>query len=187
MGVESLLTNNLKKMKKEYNNSFSPAIAQTKGFDRNASMLAQKEFDRKANLARNTRHYCRNMNNRNEKLEYLKFFLKNIGTENVIMVSTSSHIPLSENRAVTLMGKFDGELNYVAVAEKAGKYHLHYIVQGESSAKYMERALRRLRAFKSKYAVHLLYGDRAVAEINYILKSKHNNLTHIDYYFKTLK
>ena len=100
------------------------------------------------------------------------------------MVSASSLIPLSENRAVTLMGKFDGEYNYVAVAEMAGKYHLHYLVQGESSAKYMEKALKRLRAFKSKYAVHLLYGDRAVAEINYILKAKHDNKTHIDYYLK---
>jgi hypothetical protein len=62
-------------MNKEYINSFSLAIAKTKGYDRNKSLLAQKEYDRRAKLASNYRNYCRNMQNREEKLQYLDFFI----------------------------------------------------------------------------------------------------------------
>jgi hypothetical protein len=168
---------------KEIINSVRPDLQNTFGYNKEQSDEAAKEFDRRARWSGNYRHYCRNMNNRDEKEKYAEFIEAFLGDSNLFLATASAEY-LSEERAVFLMSRFQRGGNYLSVVEKADKFHLHYIGRGKPFAKYIETGLRFLPDFKADKAVDIFFKGTAKDKINYLLKGKHNNLTHIDYFIK---
>ncbi len=168
---------------KEYNNSLGLGSFKNLGFDKKGCDLAQQEFDKKARLAGDYRSYCRNMNNRLEKMAYIELAKKKLGAEDTFLI-TASPAYLTEKKAVWLMGKFTKGGDYVGIAEKSSKYHLHFIGKGKALATYIENGLRYLQEFKPQQAVHITFGGTTEEKVNYLLKDKQINYTHFDFYFK---
>jgi hypothetical protein len=168
---------------KEYKNSLGLGSFKNLGFDKKVIDLVQQEFDKKARLAGDYRSYCRNMNNRLEKMAYIELAKKNLGAAGTFLI-TASPAYLTEKKAVWLMGKFKNGGDYVVAAERSSKYHLHFIGKGKALAKYIVNGLRFLDEFKPQQAVHITFAGTTEEKVNYLLKDKQISYTHFDFYFK---
>jgi hypothetical protein len=195
---------------KETNNSVRPAMDNTLGHYKKLREAKEKELDRRAKLASNSRDYYRNMNNRFEKEQFEKLLCIQLGEKDVFLITASPLKELNGNKskltgdletvnsecapfyiteamAVSLMGRFKNAGSYFVVVEKATNFHLHYIGIGKHLANYIVKGLKSLPYFKHPKAVHLLFNGETRAKVNYLLKGKHILETHFEYYFNSWK